>query len=205
MPQRQESEEKMNNDKEMVMYLQGKAVREMANRLIAGNFKIEKEAINRYRVYEAPINNVPEPVFLIDRRSFVLLDKEIFRLQAKDNPLAAAITTSLDNNVLELHVSKKRIDLMPAKLICKTFSFAKVIPESVKLSESKVNYIIKLALIPSVSERALTEREKEIVAMFQRANANAAAGNTETEMQALPVPETVDTTAKTVEVIPAKK
>ena len=188
--------------KEEVMFLQGKSVREMANRLITGNFKIEKEAINRYRVYEAPANSVPEPVFVIDRRSFVLLDKEIFRLQAKDNPLSAAITTSLDNNILEVHVSKARIDLMPAKLICKTFSFAKVMPESVKLSESKVNYIIKLSLIPSVSERSLTENETAIVTMF--VNANTAADNPKTEMQALPVPETAQTVDTTAKEIPKK-
>ena len=67
------------------------------------------------------------------------------------------------------------------------------------------NYIIKLSLVESVSERALTENEQAIAAMFQRANA-AAAGNPKTEKPALPAPETstnaaVDTTAK---VIPAK-
>ena len=92
---------------------------------------------------------------------------------------------------------------MPVKLIAKTFSNSKVTLESVTTNAIGNNYLLTIALIPSVSERSLNEREKDIAAMFQRANANENAGNP--EMQALPVPETasaVDTTA--TEVIPAK-
>ena len=65
------------------------------------------------------------------------------------------------------------------------------------------NYIIKLSLVESVSERALTDKEKDIAAMFQRANESANAGNPEKqETPALPAPEetaqAVDTTAKTI-------
>ena len=192
----QEREKEM---KEMVTRLQGKSVREMANRLMTGNFKIEKEAINRYRVYEAPVNNVPEPAFLIDRRSFVLLDKELYKLQARENPLAACIELALNNNALHFCVRKASIDAMNAKLIAKTFTQAKV--TIVDVSTYRDNYIIRFELIESVSERALTEKEQAIFDLFK----NAQEVNLDPESLQLPAPETtdgiVDTTAK---VIPEK-
>ena len=194
MPQRQESEEKM---KELVMQLQGKSVREFAKRLVTGYYKIEREALNRYRVYDAQVNNEPEPVALIDRRSFVLLDKELYRLQSKDNRLQAGIENALNCNKLEFCVRKSYIDTMSFKLIAKTLSYSKVQLEHV---ESKIdNYIIRFSLVEAVSERDLTDKEQAIAAMFT--NANAAAGNPETEKTALPAPETtaaVDTTAKEI-------
>ena len=200
MPQRQESEEKM-KEKEFVTVLQGKSVREFAQRLVTGKYTIEQVTLNRYKVTEG-VNTPEQQYTLINRRSFVLLDKELYKLQARENPLAFAIERTLDNDLLTFCIAKAAIDAMPVKLIARTLSSAKVTLESVKTSKAVSNYLVTIALIPSVSERSLTEREKEIVAMFQRAN--AAAGNPETEMQALPVPETVDTTAKELETIPAK-
>ena len=192
----------MNNEKkEFVTVLQGKAVREMAQRLVTGKYTIEQVTLNRYKVTEG-VNTPEQQYTLINRRSFVLLDKELYKLQARENPLAFAIERTLDNDLLTFCIAKAAIDAMPVKLIARTLSSAKVTLESVKTSKAVSNYLVTIALIPSVSERSLTEREKEIVAMFQRAN--AAAGNPETEMQALPVPETVDTTAKELETIPAK-
>ena len=186
----------------MVTRLQGKVVREFAQRLITGTYKIEREALNRYRVYEAPVNNVPEPTFVIDRRSFVLLDKELYRLQARENPLAAGIELALDAGALEFTIRKSAIDKMPVKLIAKTFSIAKVCLENVLLKAD--NYIIRFTLVPAVSERDLTDKEKDIAAMFQRANAGNPETETPVKTMILPAPETtaaVDTTAK---VIPEK-
>ena len=185
--------------KEFVTVLQGKYLREYAQKLSSGSYRIEKQSLNRYRVYETSCNDYT----LINRRSFVLLDKELYKLQARENPLAAGIERALDNEALEFCIDKASVDAMPVKLIARTFSSAKVALERVTTSKTGSNYLLTIALIPSVSERSLTEREKEIAAMFQRANESA--GTPETEMQALPPPETacdvVDTTAK---VIPAK-
>ena len=180
-----------NEKKEFVTVLQGKQVREMAQRLVNSSYRIEQQGLNKYRVYEAQGNDYT----LINRRSFVLLDKEIYKLQAKENQLAAGIEKALNENKLEFTVRKALIDAMNFKLIARTFSSAKVRLENVTTYID--NYIIKLSLVESVSERALTDKEKDIAAMFQRANANAAAGNPETETV-----ETIDTTA--TEVIPAK-
>ena len=185
-----------NNNDEFVTVLQGKALREYAQRLVNSSYRIEQKSLNRYKVYEAQGNDYT----LINRRTFVLLDKEIYKLQAKENKLAACIEKALDSNKLEFTVRKAWIDAMNFKLIARTLSLSKVRLENVTTYID--NYIIKLSLIESISERALTEREKEIVTMFKRAN--AAAGNPVNEMQALPAPDTVDTTAKEVETIPAK-
>ena len=189
-----------NEKKEFVMQLQGKSVREFAQRLVTGKYTIEQLSLNRYKVIEG-VNTPGQQYTLINRRSFVLLDKELYKIQARQNPLAAGIEKALDSNKLEFTVRKSLIDAMNFKLIARTFSSAKVRLENV--TSYIENYIIKLSLIESVSERALTEREKEIVTMFKRANANAAAGNQVTpETPVLPAPETacdvVDTTAKEI-------
>ena len=172
---------KMKNEKkEFVMSLQGKAVREFAQRLINCNYRIEKQSLNRYRVYDGPGDDYT----LINRRSFVLLDKELYKLQARTNPLAAAIERALDSDALEFCISKASVDKMQVKLFARTFSSAKVELENVKLKAD--NYIICFKLVPSVSERDLTQKEMEIAEIFIQANTNAAAGTTETEMQALP-------------------
>ena len=202
MPQRQESEEKM-KEKEFVTVLQGKALREFAQRLVNNSYRIEKQGINRYKVYESQGNDYT----LINRRSFVLLDKEIYRLQARQNPLAFAIERTLDNDLLTFCISKASIDAMPVKLIARTFSSAKVTLENVAINAGGNNYIITIELVKSVSERDLTEKEMVLADMFQRANESAAAGNPEKTAETLvlpPAPDTVNTTAKTVEVIPAK-
>lgn len=193
-------EEKKDN---FVTVLQGKALREYAQRLVTSKFSIEKVSLNRYRVYEGANNDYT----LINRRSFVLLDKELYKIQTRENPLAFAIERALDNDALTLCISKDAVDKMPVKLLVKTLSSAKVTLESVTINATGNNYLLTIALVKSVSERSLTEREKDIANMFR--NANAAAGNPETEMPAktlvLPPPETaqaVDTTA--TEVIPAK-
>ena len=195
----QESEFKMEK-KEFVTVLQGKYLREFAQKLISGSYRIEKQSLNRYRVYETSCNDYT----LINRRTFVLLDKEIYKLQARENPLAAGIEKALDNDALEFCVSKYAIDAMPVKLIAKTFSTAKVTLESVTINTTGNCYLLTIALVKSVSERDLTQKELEIAEIFISANTTAAAGNPETEKTALPPPETaaaVDTTAK---VIPAK-
>ena len=195
------AKKKMQNEKkEFTVTLQGKALREYAKRLVTGKFTIEQQSLNRYKVIESTNNE--QAYTLLNRRSFVLLDKEIYKLQAKENKLAACIEKALDSNKLEFTVRKAWIDAMNFKLIARTLSLSKVRLENVTTYID--NYIIKLSLIESISERALTEREKELVAMFQRANATASAGTPKTEMQALPAPEAVNTTAKTVETIPAK-
>ena len=196
------AKKKMQNEKkEFVMQLQGKSVREFAQRLVTGKFTIEKVTLNRYKVIEG-VNTPEQQYTLINRRSFVLLDKELYKLQSRQNPLAAGIEKALDADALEFTVRKSAIDKMPVKLIAKTFAYSKVSIENVLLKTD--NYIIRFTLVPSVSEQDLTEKELAIAEYFIKANTAAAAGNPETEMQALPAPETVNTTATTVEVIPAK-
>ena len=190
----------MNKEQEFVMQLQGKQLREYAQKLVNGSYRIEQQSLNCYKVYESQGNDYT----LINRRSFVLLDKELYKLQARQNPLAVGIEKALDNNTLDLCISKESIDKMPVKLIAKTFSTAKVTLESVTINTTGNCYLLTIALVKSVSERDLTQKELEIAEYFIQANTNAAAGNPETEKTALPPPETaaaVDTTAK---VIPAK-
>ena len=165
-------------EQEFVTVLQGKMVREFAQRLVTGYYRIEQKSLNRYQVYAGPGDGYT----LINRRSFVLLDKELYKLQARENPLAFAIEKALDNNTLDLCVSKESIDAMPVKLLARTFSSAKVALESVAINETGNNYLLTIALIQSVSERSLTEREKELAAMFQRAT--AAVATTAKEIQA---------------------
>ena len=192
----------MNKEQEFVTVLQGKAVREMAQRLLNSSYRIEQKSLNRYKVYESQGNDYT----LINRRSFVLLDKELYKIQSRQNPLAFAIEKALDNDALTFCIDKASVDKMPVKLVYRTFSSAKVELESVTINNTGSNYLLTIALVKSVSERDLTERETELAAMFRRAN--AAAGTPEKkETPALPAPETaadatVDTTAKE---IPAKK
>ena len=148
---------------EFVTVLQGKSVREMAQRLITGKYSIEKVSLNRYKVIEGENNNYT----LINRRTFVLLDKEIYKLQARTNPIAACIEVALNNNALHFCVRKAAIDSLSVKLITRTFAQAKV--TIVDVSTYQDNYIIRFELIESVSERALNEREKTIAAMFKNA------------------------------------
>ena len=192
-------------DKEITI-LKGKAIREIAQRLTSGKFRIERETLNRYAVFEG--NETPDqaPVMYLNRVCFVRLDCEIYKIQARQNPIAAGIEKALDNDSLEFCISKNTVDKMQVKLIARTFSSAKVAIENVSIKMD--NYIIHFTLVPSVSERDLTQKELEIAEYFIKANtdanANAAAGTPETETKALPEPETataVDTTAK---VIPAK-
>ena len=186
-------------EKEFVTVLQGKSVREFAQRLVIGSYRIEKQSLNRYRVYESQGNDYT----LINRRSFVLLDKEIYRLQARENKLAFAIEKALDNDALTFCIEKASIDAMPVKLLAKTFSSAKVALENVSIKMD--NYIIRVTLVPSVSERDLTAKELEIAEYFSKANTTAAAGKQVTpETPALPAPETADAVDTTTKVIPAK-
>ena len=185
-----------------ITILKGKAIREMAQRLTAGNFRIEKETLNRYAVFEGSETPDQSPVMYINRTTFVRLDSEIYKIQAREDPLAFAIEKALDNNTLDLCISKASIDAMPVKLLYRTFSSAKVVLESVTINATGNNYLLTIALVKSVSERDLTQKEMEIAEIFIKANT----GNpeTETKAKALPPPETaaaVDTTAK---VIPAK-
>ena len=184
--------------KEFVTVLQGKFLREYAQKLVNSSYRIEQKSLNRYQVYAGPGDDYT----LINRRSFVLLDKELYKIQARQNPLAAGIEKALDADALEVTVRKSAIDSMPVKLIARTFSFAKVCIENVVLKAD--NYIIRFTLLPAVSERDLTQKELEIAEYFIKANTDAAAGNPETETPALPPPETVDTTAKELETVPAK-
>ena len=187
---------KMKNEKkEFVVSLQGKALREFAQRLVTGKYTIEKVTLNRYKVMEG-VNTPEQQYTLINRRSFVLLDKEIYRLQARENPLAFAIEKALDNNTLNLCISKESVDAMPVKLLYRTFSSAKVALESVTINNTGSNYLLTIALVKSVSERDLTQKEMEIAEILIKANT----GNTETETKtkAVPTPETaaaVDTAA----------
>ena len=185
---------------EFVTVLQGKSVREFAQKLVTGKFTIEKLSLNRYKVTEG-VNTPEQQYTLINRRTFVLLDKEIYRLKARENPLAFAIEKALDADALTFCISKESIDSMPVKLLAKTFSSAKVALENVSIKMN--NYIIRFTLVPTFSERDLNQKEVKIAEYFIKANTDAA-GNTETEKPALPAPETVDTTAKEAKTIPAK-
>ena len=62
----------MNKEQKFVTVLQGKSVREFAQRLVNSSYRIEQQSLNSYRVYEAQGNDYK----LINRRYFVLLDKE---------------------------------------------------------------------------------------------------------------------------------
>ena len=183
----------MNKEQEFVVSFQGKALREFAQRLVTGKFTIERQSLNRYKVIEG-VNTPEQQYTLINRRSFVLLDKEIYKLQARQNPLAFAIEKALDDDALEFCISKESVDKMPVKLIARTFSSAKVALENVVLKLD--NYIIRFALVPAVSERDLTQKEMEIAEYFIQANTSANAGNP--EKQETPA-ETIDTTAKEVQ------
>ena len=185
-----------------ITILRGKQIREIAQRLTAGKFRIERETLNRYAVYDGSETPDQSPTMYINRTCFVRLDSEIYKIQARQNQLAFAIEKALDNDALTFCIDKASVDAMPVKLLYRTFSSAKVALESVAINSTGNNYLLTIALVKSVSERALTENEMELAAMFQRANENA--GTPETETKALPEPETataVDTTAK---VIPAK-
>ena len=178
-----------------ITILKGKAIREWAQRLTAGNFRIEKETLNLYAVYEGTETPDQVPVMYLNRICFVRLDCEIYKIQARQNKLAFAIEKALDNNILDLCISKLVIDAMPVKLIARTLSTSKVVLDKVTLNSTGNNYMLTIALVKSVSERDLTDKEQAIVTMFQSANANASAGNPETA-------DAVDTTAK--ETIPVK-
>ena len=189
-----------------ITILKGKAIREVAKRLTAGKFRIEKENLNRYAVFEGTETPDQAPVMYLNRVCFIRLDSEIYKIQARENKLAFAIEKALDNDALAFCISKSEVDKMPVKLLVKTLSSAKVTLESVTINNTGSNYLLTIALVKSVSERDLTQKELEIAEIFIKANeiAAAAAGNPETETKALPVPETVETTAKEVEEIPAK-
>ena len=148
---------------ELVTMFQGKALREFAQRLVNGKYTIERQSLNRYKVIESVNNNYT----LINRRTFVLLDKELYKLQARNNPLAACIEVALNNNALHFCVRKSSIDSLSVKLITKTFSQAKV--TIVNVATYQDNYVIRFKLIESVSERSLNEREKAIAEMFHNA------------------------------------
>lgn len=188
-----------------ITILKGKAIREMAQRLTSGTFRIEKETLNRYAVYDSVETPDQTPAMYLNRVCFLRLDCEIYKIQSRENPLAFAIEKALDNDVLTVCITRQAIDNLPVKLLARTISSAKVTLESVTVNQTGNCYLLTISLVKSVSERALTEKEHTIAEMFQRAN--SAAGNPETEMQALPpppetFPETIDTTAKE---IPAKK
>ena len=187
---------KMNKEQEFVTVFQGKQLREFAQRLVIGKFTIEKVSLNRYKVIEG-VNSPEQQYTLINRRTFVLLDKEIYKLKARQNPLAIGIENALNNDALEFCVRKYAIDSMPVKLIAKTFSIAKVSLENVLIKAD--NYIIRFELLESVSERALTNKEKAIAEIFIKANEVAAATDNKVT-PALPAPELTSTAT----VIPAK-
>ena len=201
---RAESEFKM---EKAITILKGKQIREMAQRLTAGNFRIEKKSLNLYAVFEGKETPDQTPFMYVNRTVFVRLDSEIYKIQARQNQLAFAIEKALDDDLLTFCIDKASIDAMPVKLIAKTFSTAKVTLESVTINATGNNYLLTISLIKSVSERDLTQKELEIAEYFIKANESAAAGNPEkpAETPALPAPETacdvVDTTSK---VIPAK-
>ena len=170
-----------------ITILKGKAIREQAQRLVTGTFRIEKENLNRYAVYEGAEAPDQVPAMYLNRVCFIRLDSEIYKIQSRQNPLAYAIEKAL-------------VDKMPVKLLVKTLSSAKVTLESVTINATGNNYLLTIALIKAISERDLTQKELEIAEIFIKANENAAAGNPETETPAPPAPET-DCNAK---VIPAK-
>lgn len=177
--------------------LQGKQLRDFAQRLVTGKYTIEQLSLNRYKVIEG-VNTPEQQYTLINRRSFVLLDKELYKLQARENPLAACIEVALNNNALHFCIRKSSIDAMSVKLITRTFSQAKV--TLVNVSTYQDNYIIQFELIESISERALNEREKAIAEMFQRAKEV----NLDIDPLQLPPPETAATVDTTAKKIPAK-
>ena len=189
-----------------ITILKGKAIREVAKRLTAGKFRIEKENLNRYAVFEGTETPDQVPSMYLNRVCFIRLDSEIYKIQSRSNPLAFAIDRALDNDDLTVCISRSEIDNLPVKLLARTFSSAKVILDGVSLNATGNCFLLRLSLVKSVSERDLTEREKDIAEMFR--NAIAAAGNPEAEKTAetllLPPAETVNTTAKTVETVPAK-
>ena len=164
----------MNKEQEFVMQLQGKSLREYAQKLLTGKFTIEKLSLNRYKVIEG--SNNAQAYTLINRRTFILLDKELYKIQARENPLAAGIEKALDADALEFTVCKPAIDNLGFKLISRTLSSAKVRLDHVHVKLD--NYIIRFSLVESVSERCLTEHEKEIAAMFTNANATNVKENT---------------------------
>lgn len=190
-----------------ITILKGKQIREMAERLTAGSFRIEKETLNRYAVYDSVETPDQVPALYLNRVCFIRLDAEIYKIQARQNPLAFAIEKALDNDALQFCINKESVDKMPVKLLAKTFSSAKVALESVTVNQTGNCYLLTIELVKAVSERDLTQKELEIAEFFIQANTNANtnAGNQVTpEIPALPAPETaqaVDTTAKE---IPAK-
>ena len=183
-----------------ITILKGKAIREQAQRLVTGTFRIEKENLNRYAVYEGAEAPDQVPAMYLNRVCFIRLDSEIYKIQSRQNPLAYAIEKALDNDALTFSIEKALVDKMPVKLLVKTLSSAKVTLESVTINATGNNYLLTIALIKAISERDLTQKELEIAEIFIKANENAAAGNPETETPAPPAPET-DCNAK---VIPAK-
>ena len=88
----QESEFKM---EKAITILRGKQIREQAQRLAAGTFRIEKETLNRYAVYEGAETPDQVPSLYINRTVFVRLDSEIYKIQARNNQLAFAIEKAL--------------------------------------------------------------------------------------------------------------
>ena len=188
-----------NEKKEFVMSLQGKSLREFAQKLVNGKYRIEQQSLNRYRVYEGPSNDYT----LINRRSFVLLDKELYKLQSRENPLAFAIERALDCEQLIFTINKDFIDNMPIKLITRTLSQAKV--TLVNVYTTGISYMLKIALVQSISERELTENEEHIKYMFTNAGVYIVKKRDKQdnpEKPALPAPEeipqAVDTTAETI-------
>ena len=184
-----------NEKKEFVMSLQGKALREFAQRLVTGSYRIEQQSLNRYRVYSGP----GEDYTLVNRRSFVLLDTELYKLQAKDNPLQACIDRAWDDNLCG-YVDKESIDAMNAKLIARTLSKAKVFIKDVTISTSRTCYFLQFGLVQSISERELTVREQSIIDMFN----NAKVFN-ESKLKTPPAETITDAVDTTAETIPVKK
>ena len=191
---------KMQNEKkEFVVTLQGKYLREFAQKLVTGKYTIEMQSLNRYRVYCGPNNDYT----LINRRSFVLLDKELYRIQSRENPLAAAIERALDTEQLIFTINKEFIDKMPVKLIARTLSQAKV--KLTNVYTTGISYLLKIELVQSISERELNTNEQAIKSMFTNAGVYIAKKRDKQdnpETPALPAPETtadaVDTTAETI-------
>lgn len=188
-----------------ITILKGKAIRELAVKLTSGSFRIEKETLNRYAIFDGVETPDQQPAMYLNRVCFIRLDAEIYKIQSRQNQLAFAIEKALDNDALTLCISKAVVDKMPVKLLVKTLSSAKVTLSRVTINATGNNYLLTIALVKSVSERSLTEREKDIANMFRNANAAAAAGNHVTpEMPALPPPKTAAAVDTTATVIPAK-
>ena len=184
---------------EFVTVLQGKALREFAARLVTGKFTIEKQSLNRYKVIEGESVNGVQDYTLVNRRTFVLLDKELYKLQAKDNPLQACIDRAWDENLCG-YVDKESIDAMNAKLIARTLSKAKVFIKDVTISTSRTCYFLQFGLVQSISERELTVREQSIIDMFN----NAKVFN-ESKLKTPPAETITDAVDTTAETIPVKK